>query len=80
MLGVDSMDGDKREINVFAHLFTPDVDLHTIQHAGEGKPHLFVRLSSDAFNLARQKFGDTCHFGRGMPRELVKSWTYLQEG
>ena len=51
-----------------------------MQHAGGGKPHLFVRLSSDAFNLARQKFGDTCHFGRGMPRELVKSWTYLQEG
>ena len=49
-------------------------------NAGGGKPQLFVILTDDAFNKVRTGFGEARHFGRSMPRELPKSWSYLQQG
>ena len=46
---------------------------------GATGPHLFLRLTPDVFHLARDKFGAAIHIGREMPRELPKSWTYLQD-
>ena len=44
------------------------------------KLQLLVCLTSDAFNQARAGFGSAHHVGREMPREVPKSWHYLQYG
>ena len=41
---------------------------------------MIVCLTPDAFDRARAGFGSAHHVGRLMPRELPKSWGYLQYG
>ena len=41
---------------------------------------LLVCLTPDAFDRARAGFGSAHHVGRQMPREVPKSWDYLQYG
>ena len=44
------------------------------------QPQLFVHLTPETFNVMRKKFGYSRYVGRSAPREVSKSWTYLQEG
>ena len=48
-------------------------------NAGPGNLQLFIRLTPEAFESVRKKYGATRHVGREMPREIPKSWTYISE-
>ena len=48
-------------------------------NAGPGNLQLFIRLTPEAFESVREKYGATRHVGREMPREIPKSWTYISE-
>ena len=53
-------------------------DSRNIVNAGAFNLYLFLRLTREVFDLAREKFGDASRFGKQMPLEVPKSWTYLQ--
>merc|ERR1712032_934964 len=61
------------------HLILPPGSKVKGQHQCK-KLQLLVCLTPDAFNQARAAFGIAYHVGRSMPRELPKSWGYLQYG
>ena len=53
--------------------------LYTVYCAGGSRPWLLIYLSSQSFRLAREYFGRDYYVGRHLPREIPKSWTYLQQ-
>ena len=53
--------------------------LHTICSGGN-RPWLLVCMRPKDFQAARENFGRVRHIGYHIPREIPKSWTYLQEG